>query len=98
MSGAPSDPLGRLDRALSRAPVVPGRVEARGRLTEATGIVLRARAPGIRSAEKWATASAMVMAESSPRVVPATRTARASGRRRLPPHAPRGRSRARPGG
>jgi len=45
------DPLGRLDSALARAPAIPGRPEARGRLTEATGIVLRARAPGIRVGE-----------------------------------------------
>lgn len=45
------DPLGRLDNALTRAPALPGRLEARGRLTEATGIVLRARAPGIRVGE-----------------------------------------------
>lgn len=45
------DPFDRLDSALARAPALPGRPEARGRLTEATGIVLRARAPGIRVGE-----------------------------------------------
>jgi len=45
------DPLSRLDDALARAPALPGRLEARGRLTEATGIVLRAKAPGIRVGE-----------------------------------------------
>jgi len=45
------DPLDRLDSALARAPALPSRLEARGRLTEATGIVLRARAPGIRIGE-----------------------------------------------
>lgn len=45
------DPLGRLDNALARAPALPGRPEARGRLTEVTGIVLRARVPGIRVGE-----------------------------------------------
>lgn len=45
------DPLAKLDGALAKASVLPERLEARGRLTEATGIVLRARAPGIRVGE-----------------------------------------------
>ncbi len=45
------DPLTTLDRALAKTPELPDRLEARGRLTEATGIVLRARVPGIRVGE-----------------------------------------------
>ena len=45
------NPLNRLDQALARTEALPRRLESRGRLTEATGIVLRARVPSVRVGE-----------------------------------------------